>query len=275
MAGIDTSAYLPPVRPAIRAFVRNGIRSVWTYRGDLVVAMVSQIVQVVLLTVVWRSVYGDSGSVGGISRSRAVSYAVLAACVQSVLMPWTFSSLTDRVRGGQVGVDMARPIGLIAQCLSQNVGTMLGRLPVAVTGLTAALLMGVLTMPARPRLFFVFAPSLVLGIVLALLMNLSMSFASFWSLEIGGYMMLYRLGSALASGALVPLWFMPAWLATGLRWLPFQAQMFVPLSIYFDGASANRIAQDLVIQALWIVAVAAVLWKLWRMALRKVVVLGG
>lgn len=260
---------------ALGAYLRNAMRSVWVYRGDLAIAIVSQIIQVILLAVVWRAVYGGSSSEHGITQSQAVNYAVLASSLQAALMPWNFSSLTDRVRGGQIGIDMTRPIGLIAQCLTQNIGIMLARIPVTVAGLFTAVLVGAFTLPAHGSAGTVFALSLVMGIALTLLMNLGVSFASFWSLEIGGYLMLYRLGSGLASGALIPLWFMPRWLSTSLQALPFQAQVFAPLSIYFGRVSGDALWRTVGLQAFWLVLISTLLWLIGRQAIHKVVVLGG
>lgn len=272
---VPNQAALPPRTPAVRGYLRNAMRAVWMYRGDLAIAMVSQIIQVILLLVVWRAVFGDNASVKGITRSQAVNYAVLASCLQTMLMPWNFYSLTDRIRGGQIGIDMTRPLGLITQCLAQNVGTMLARLPITVVGLVTAAAIGAFTLPPHGPMAAVFALSLLLGVALVMLMNLGMSFASFWSLDIGGYMMLYRLGSGLASGALIPLWFMPDWLAGVLQWLPFQAQIFAPLSIYFGQVSGAGLWRTVGLQAFWLVLVAVVLRLVWRRAVHRVVVFGG
>lgn len=265
----------PRPGPAIGAYIRNAIRSVWMYRLDLLISFVSQIVTVWLLKVVWTTVYGDASTVNGISRTQSVNYAVLAGCLQTALMPWSFSSLADRVRGGQIGIDITRPLGLVAQCLAQNTGTLLARLPITVVGLVTAALIGALNLPPHADTVVWFALSLALGVVLVMLMNLLMSFITFWSLEVGGYMMLYRLGTALASGALIPLWFMPGWLAGGLKWLPFQAQLFSPLSIYFGQVEGVGIVRTLGVQLFWVLLMVALIWVVWKRAMHKVVVLGG
>ncbi|CAI9411706.1 ABC transporter permease [Aestuariimicrobium sp. T2.26MG-19.2B] len=265
----------PRPGPAIGAYIRNAIRSVWMYRLDLLISFASQIITVWLLKVVWTTVYGGASSVNGISRTQSVNYAVLAGCLQTALMPWNFSSLADRVRGGQIGIDITRPLGLIGQCLAQNTGTLIARLPITMVGLVAAALIGAFTLPPHGATVIWFALSLVLGVVLVMLMNLLMSFITFWSLEVGGYMMLYRLGTALASGALIPLWFMPGWLAGALKWLPFQAQMFSPLSIYFGQVEGAGIVRALSVQLFWVLLMIALSWLVWKRAMHKVVVLGG
>lgn len=95
----------------LRGQVRGAMRSVWAYRFDVITATIGLVLQVWLLSVVWRAVYAGAAEVCGITAAQAVSYAVLAACVQQALMPWQFSSLLTRVRSGQVGIDLTRPRG--------------------------------------------------------------------------------------------------------------------------------------------------------------------
>lgn len=271
----NRSPLQPRALPGLVACVRNALRSVWTYRIDMVMGLASLLVQVYLLMVVWRAVYGSSATVQGITQRQAISYAALASCLQAALMPWQFSSLLQRVRTGQVGIDLMRPLGLIPQVLAQNVGTMVGRLPITIVGLGWAVAIGALSLPPHPSTVVLWLVATVLGVVLMLLMNQLMSMLAFWSLEIGGYLMLYRLGSGLLSGVLIPLWFMPGWLRTTLDWLPFRAQMFTPLSIYFGQTHGTAAWLAIATQVGWIAVVSLVLWLVWRLAVHKVVVLGG
>lgn len=188
---------------ALRAPLRAAFRTGWVHRLNVATAVFGLLLQVWLLGMVWRSVYADASQVRGIEVGQAVSYAVLAVCIQVALMPWDFSSLIQRVRSGQVGIDMIRPVGLLPQVLAHNVGTFLAQLPVAVLGIVWGIAIGALSLPPSVAAAVPWVLATALGVVLTLLMNLLMSMACFWSLEIGGYLMLYRLGSALLSGALI------------------------------------------------------------------------
>lgn len=277
-SGLGAATRRPPNPtpwPAIAGSIRNSVRSVLAYRLDFVMSLLGLLAQVVLLNVVWRAVYGGASTVSGISQGQSTSYALLAACFQTALMPWQFSALTQRVRTGQVGVDMMRPLGLIPQVLAQNVGATLARLPITAVGIVWAVAIGGLSLPPSPETAVAWVISTVLGFSLTLLMNLLMSMTAFWSLETSGYQMLYRLGTGLLSGVLIPLWFMPNWLASGLNWLPFRAQMYTPLSIYFGHARGGAAWLAIALQLIWLGVVSVVLWFVWRRALHKVVVLGG
>lgn len=254
---------------------RAGARSVLMYRGDLAMGILSMIVQVTLTMTVWRVVYGDQQEVAGISRTNAVGYAVLAASFQTIVMPWAFSSIPQRIRKGQIALDLTRPHGLIGQTLAQNFGTMAARAPIGASGIVWAIILGAAQPPAGVPAALCWVLSMALGVTIALLLNLIVSLSAFWTMETGGPMMVYRIGSAFLSGALIPLWFMPAALASALRWLPFQAQMYTPLTIYFGTVHGRAVVAAIAVQVLWIVVLWALLQLIWSRAQRRVVVQGG
>ena len=267
-----------PGRPHLSGLwglVRVGARSVLVYRGDLLLGIASMLVQVTLVMIVWDRVYGDADQVSGVSRNQMISYAILAACFQTIVMPWNFSSIPQRIRQGQIGVDLIRPHGLIATTLARNAGTMLARLPIGAAGVIWALLLGAVLPPPNVGYLLAWLCSTALAVTIALLLNLTVSMVAFWTMEIGGPMMVYRIGSAFFSGALIPLWFMPSWLADILRWLPFQAQTFTPLSIYSGKLAGIDLAVAIGVQASWIVIVIGLLRLIWSRALLRVVVQGG
>jgi len=255
--------------------LKVGRRSVLVYRFDLIVGFLTMIVQVVLTTVVWRVVYGGHGQVAGVTQQTAVAYAVLAACFQTIVTPWQFSSIPMRVRLGQIGVDLTRPQGLIAQTLAQSVGTITARTPIGLVGLMVGLALGALRPPHSIGLAVVWAVSMVLGIANVQLANVAMSMLAFWTTDVSGPFIVYRFVSTFAAGALIPMWFMPVWLQHLLGFLPFQAQMFTPLTIWFGTISGSRILTDLAIQLGWVLVLALIGRLIWARAIHRVVVQGG
>lgn len=259
----------------LAGMARSGARSGLIYRFDTVIGVLSMAVQVLLLVVVWRTVYSGHGEVSGIDERTAVGYAVLAACFTTIVTPWQFSSIPLRIRQGQIGVDLTRPIGLIGQSLAQTLGFMSARIPFGIAGLVTGLLLGGLVAPGSAGLFALWLFSMALGVANVLLCNLIVSMIAFWTLDVSGPFMLYRFGAAFCSGALIPLWFMPAGLAQVLQWLPFQAQMFAPLTIWFGEVQGRELVTTLGVQVGWVLVLAVVLQLVWARAVHKVVVQGG
>jgi ABC-type uncharacterized transport system permease subunit len=261
---------------ALIAIGRIGTRSVLAFRSEVIVGAVALLVRVVLVTLVWRAVYGDRTAVAGITRDYAVAYAVLAAVLGNIMNPWQFSNLQTRIKQGRVAIDLLRPIGLIPQTMAQQIGITISALPRAILAVGLGVLIGALALPdAGPLGVVAFAVSALAGVVIALLANLIVAMTAFWTTEIGGALMIYRAVAQFASGALIPLWFMPHWLRACLEWLPFQAQIFVPLSIYFGRTSGWDVVGSIAGQLAWIAGLALIAELVWLRALRRVVVLGG
>lgn len=260
---------------ALRAYVRTGWRTALAFRANVFVGLVGIVIQVALTVTVWRVVYADRPAVRGVGVEDAVAYAALAACLAAVLAPFRFSELPERVRTGVIANDVIRPVGVIPQSLAVNAGTSLAAIPRAAAGFALALLMGAFLPPGSVGAAVAFAVSVAAGWCIAMMLNLAVSMVAFWTLEVRGAFHIYRTVAAFFSGVLVPLWFMPDWLRAGLEWLPFQAQVFTPLSIYLGRLHGAAMWQALAVQLGWIVVIYGVLRLVTWRALRKVVVQGG
>ena len=260
---------------AFRGMTRAGQRSVLVFRGDLLTGAVTLVIQVVLAIAVWRTVYADRPPVNGVDARTAVAYAAIAACLQSVLLPWQFSSLPMRIRNGQIASDLTRPMGLMWQIFAQNLGVLLGRLPLGAIGLAAAAVLGALALPPGWAAAVLAVVATVGGGLIAMLCNLIVSMVTFWTLEAGGPLIVYRFGSSFLSGSLIPLWFMPGWLRSAVEWLPFQAQVYTPVSIYLGQTRGGEAVALVAVQLAWLVVLTLLLELVWRRARYKVVVQGG
>jgi ABC-2 type transport system permease protein len=255
--------------------IRIGLLTPWAYRGSMLLSLLIIAVQVVLYTVVWRAIYlGRDGTVAGTDVRQAVGYAVLGITIAGALDVWPGHSIQARVREGLIGIDLTRPIGLLTQNLAVQVGHVIARLPTAVVGLGAGLLIGGLAPPASPAAAAAFVLSLLLAFGVSQLITLLMGLSSFWTLEVGGLQMSFSVVRNFLSGSVLPLWFMPGWLQVVAGVLPFQAATFTPVAIYF-GRAPGGLPAALGVQALWIVILGALCVLVWSRARHRVVVQGG
>jgi ABC-type uncharacterized transport system permease subunit len=90
-----------------------------------------------------------------------------------------------------------------------------------------------------------------------------------------GFEMMYRLIGNFATGALIPLWFMPELLRAVVQVLPFQAIAFIPVSIYVGEPATGSLWTALGLQLFWAGALVLVIRWIWRRALRHTVIQGG
>lgn len=247
----------------------------FVYRFNWAFHFVGVLLQVYLLKVIWTAVYAGRGSVDGIELETLIAYLTLVNLQMNLLWPFLGGYLQGRVREGKVALDLARPVGLLGQLLAQQVGLTAGSLPFLVLVFPLALVLGGLVPPASAGAALLYLCSLTLTYAITILLGLLLGLVAFWTLEIQGFTVIYFFVNQFFAGALVPLWFFPPALRAVADVLPFQAQAFVPVSIYLGKLNGDTLVRALGVQLFWAVALYALARLVWWRAMRRVIVQGG
>jgi len=261
--------------PGLVELARINAHVVLVYRTNLALQLLSVLLQVYLLKVVWTAVYSNRGSVSGVPLATLISYLTLANLQVRVMLCEVTDYVYERVREGTIAQDLVRPVGLLPQLASIQVGRTAGALPLVLVALPAAAFLGGLAPPASPANAGLYVVSVTLAYAISLAAALVLSLLVFWTFETHGVTAIYAFVTQFFAGALVPLWLFPEGLRVVAEFLPFQAVAYLPLSIYLgrlEGADAIR---ALGIQALWVLLLCSAAMVLWRRATRRIVIQGG
>ena len=249
-----------------------------TYAYPLAVAggLVSVLLQIFLLRSVWTAVYAGRPSVDGVELSALITFVTLANLQLLAMRPMLVWYLERRIHEGEIGIDLLRPVPFLGQLLAQQAGATVGQLPFVIVGIPFAVVLGSLTLPASPAAAGWYLVSLALAYLIAMLMGLLMGLVAFWTVQTVGVAVIYNFAAQFLGGALIPLYFFPDALRAVAELLPFQAQVFIPISIY-TGVISNpsAVLGALAIQLLWVVILATVAGMVWQRARRVVTVYGG
>ncbi len=245
------------------------------YRVDWAMHFVTVLLQIYVLKMVWTALYAGQGSVDQVTLSTLIAYLTLANLQFHLLWPFLAGYLQQRVRDGKVALDLARPVGLIGQMLSQQVGMTAGTVPFVLLAVPLGLLVGGIKPPESVGAAGLYLVSLSLAYAIVILLGLLLGLLSFWTLETSGFMVIYLFVNQFLAGTMVPLWFFPPVLRTIAEFLPFQSQTFVPVSIYLGSLQGTAMVRALLMQAGWVIGLALVAQVVWRQAMRRVVIQGG
>ncbi len=261
--------------PAWVAIAKTSIRYHFAYRLNAFTSIFLIGLQIYLLTVVWRAAYGDRTEVDGIAIGQVMVYLTLANLQVHYLRQELDGDIEGRIRLGQISFDLTRPVDYPSQLMAAAIGDMIGKLPMMLVAFPVAMIAGELGVPASAAAGWGYAASLVLAWIVAMLLNLTIGLVSFWTLEMNGFRMIYTLIGNFATGALIPLWFMPDLLRGFIQLLPFQAIAFVPVSIYVGAPATGAIWSALLVQVVWVgILILGVRW-IWSQAFRRTVIQGG
>lgn len=262
------------INPAWWELIRLTARQFFAYRAEIPFACLVYTVRLYVLRVVWEAVYGGQPEVDGISGQVLLVYLSVSALHHVFFSDVIAYTIQQRVVTGSVAHDLVRPFGFLKQMMGMQIGFTISRLAYLIVLIPAAFVVGSLDPPA-PANFGLYLASVVLALVVTMLIGMHIGLLAFWVVHVNGIGAMIGVARGFLSGALVPLWLMPDALRIVLQILPFQATVFLPVSIYTEQQTGRDVLIPLLQQAGWIVLLTFTANVVWRRAQHKIVVQGG
>ncbi|MEU4802022.1 ABC-2 family transporter protein [Actinosynnema sp. NPDC023587] len=202
----------------------------------------------------------------------AVAYVWVGQGLMAFAQLWGDTALAERVRSGDVVVDLYRPWHLQAALFATDIGRAAYSLLIR---FTPTVLIGALVFPfhwPEPAAWPVFALSALLALTVSFGVRFLLNASTFWLMDNRGVMSLYSVMSSVLCGLALPLSFFPEWARTLLWATPFPAIIQGPVDIWTGhGPQWTTLAH----QVFWAVAVLFAGHVVLGRAVRKVVVQGG
>jgi ABC-2 type transport system permease protein len=224
-----------------------------------------------------RAFYAARGPVAGWSVDEAVVYYAVSQALLMVVgaFPDRSFPLHERIRSGEVAVDLARPVDLLPRDLAERYGSALYYLGTRGVVIYAA---GLLFYGLAPPLSCVLllAPlSLALAIAVSGALWYLANAAAFWSQHAMGALHVTMLALVFFGGLEIPLAFYPDWLRALCDALPFRAAFYTPVALVTGHLAGGELARALGHQVLWLAALLGCARAVERAGLRRLVIQGG
>ena len=258
---------------AVRAFRRYS-----TYTTATLAGIFTNSVFGVIICFSYRAVWTQSPHAGGYDVRDALTYAWLAQALIMVVGIWgggATDDVADRIRTGDVAIDLYRPVSFLGWWLATDLGRAAYHL---VTRGVAPTVIGYLLFDLRspsPLGAALFLVSVLLAVVVSFGLRMLVATATFWLLDAGGLREVLVMLGLVLSGLSVPLVLFPGWLHTLVMALPWAAFVQVPVDIWLGHRTGAGVAAGLGFQLGWGVVLLLCCALLLRLAERRVVVQGG
>ncbi|WP_375433432.1 ABC transporter permease [uncultured Friedmanniella sp.] len=226
--------------------------------------------------VLFGAIAAAGGKINGYDQRQAATYVWLGQALLAPVAMYAWSEVADRVRTGEIAVDLARPVDLQLSYWARDLGRAALALPTR--GLPplvlGALLMG-LAYPASWTAYPLGLVSIALGVSVSFLCRYGVNLIAFWTLDVRGYLNLYTLVLGLFSGFYLPVHIFPDWLR-GLAYAsPFPSMFQSPIDVLSGRVLGWEACRVLAVQSAWLVGLVVLTrLVLWRAA-RRLVVQGG
>jgi ABC-2 type transport system permease protein len=253
--------------------IRAGFERHASYGAASLAGFFTNTVFGLLRVAVLLAVVGRAGAAVGYDARSTATYVWLGQGLLAVVLLWGDGELAQRVRTGEVAVDMFRPWDLQIALLATD----LGRAGHAVlVRLVPPVALGALVFPFRwPTHAFswpLFTMSVLLAVVVSAQIQFLLDLTAFWLLDSRGVRALWTSASGVLSGLVVPLSYFPDRMRAALELTPFPAIIQTPIDVFSErGEPAALLARQLVWALLLLAAGRLVLAR----ATHRLVVQGG
>ncbi|MCS7483885.1 ABC transporter permease [Umezawaea endophytica] len=251
-----------------------GFRRYSTYRQAMIAGTATNVVFGLLRMAVLLAALdaAPGGRIAGYDVAATVTYVWLGQGLLAFVVLWGDAALANRIRSGDVVVDLYRPWDLQQALLAEDLGR---AAYCAVTRLVPPVVVGALLFPFRwptPERWPVFLVSAVLAVLVSFGMRFLVNASTFWLLDNRGVMALYGVATGILCGLTVPLDFFPEWARFALWFTPMPAIMQSPIDVFIGHGSLWLTVGH---QVFWAVALFLAGRLALARAVRKVVVQGG
>ncbi|MFE3449026.1 ABC transporter permease [Nonomuraea sp. NPDC059194] len=182
-------------------------------------------------------------------------------------------TIPERIRTGDIALDLVRPASLQAWALSEDLGRagylfLVRGIPPTIIG---ALLFGIVV-PSGAGQWAAFAVSFALGVLVSFAWRYLVALSVCWLTDDRGVVTVSLVLTTFFSGMMLPLTIFPGWLGDLAAALPWAAMVQVPADVYLG---TTDVLDAVLFQALWAAALLALGAAGTRAIRHKVVIQGG
>ena len=259
---------------ATRAFRRYS-----TYRAATLAGIFTNSVFGIIYSFAYLALWKANPTAGGYDSQDAVTYVWLGQALLMTIALWgggATDDLAERVRTGDIAVDLYRPVGLVGWYLASDLGRAAFHL--LTRGLAPTVIGFVLFDIALPSTLLTsaaFAVSVVLAVVVSFAIRFLVASTAFWLLDQSGVKVMSGAFAIFFSGMMLPLVLFPGWLGTAANALPWASYVQVPADIWLGKHTGTGLLGALGFQVLWAGVLLLACQGVLSLATRKVVVQGG
>lgn len=246
--------------------------------GRIIARAMRLAVQLLLVVCLWRALYIQTGTTAGLTKTMAVSYAVLAVLMLHIRRADRLAArdtVVQHMKYGTIVYWFLRPLSPRRYCLWRGVGEQAYGFAWASVGYLSCLAIRVVATPASVGAAAAFAVSFLLGQSLLYYLALLTDQMCLWTIKNSGVVSIMMFAQNLLSGGYAALWYFPGWFRWVSQALPFEYTIGVPLSFYVGRIPPADLPAQLSVAAGWAVTLAVVTRLLWRKAAGRVAVQGG
>lgn len=184
------------------------------------------------VSILFATVRAAGGSVAGYDVGTMSAYVWISQSLLGAINLTGRTDIAERIRVGDVAVDLLRPLDLQAASVAMEFGKSLwSLLPRALPLMTVGILVVGMHLPDELAPYPLGLLSVLLGILLSCTTAYLVAVAGFWLVDARGLQYFYMVLSGFLAGLFVPIDLFPDWLRSLALATPFPSMMMFPIDV--------------------------------------------
>lgn len=256
---------------ARRGYRRYAAYPAATWAGVFTNAMFGFLRGYILLTL-----FDHRDSIGGYDARATITYVWLTQALIVSVGLWGWNELAERIKRGDIAIDMARPVHPLVAGLPFDLGRAFYHMVFrGLPQMALGALVFTLTAPSSVLVWLAFVVSVTLAVVVSYAFRFLYNLVPFWIGDYRGAIVMATLVMTLFSGFTVPLAFFPEWLRTVAYATPFPSMFQVPVDMFVGRTTGVELLGALAMQCGWVLGLLALAWAVYGAGTRRLAVQGG
>lgn len=258
------------------ALVRASFMRGLVYRLHMLFTMITNVVYIVVIYFLWKSIYANSDTLHGMSFQQTFLYLAVASSVFVLFKTFTDWSMSEDIVTGAITRDLIKPADYQTMVFARAAGQMITQLLlITVPSVVLLLVVFRVQVPLGINVPF-FVVSIALAYVLSFLLDYMVGLTGFYTQSLWGISTTKEILVLVLSGSLIPLAFFPEGIRSVLNVLPFQAIYNTPISMITNPAlTVPDFANMLGIQLIWVIGLLAASRLFFYQASKVLTINGG
>jgi ABC-2 type transport system permease protein len=263
--------------PALLAYAVAGFRRYSAYRSANVAgAFTNTVFGVVRASITLAAIAAAGGAIAGYDARLGASYVWLSQALMATVALSGWSELGERVRTGDIAVDLTRPVDLQVSWLAADLGrAAFMLLPRGLPPLVVGVVFFDVALSPDASAYALVLVSVTLAVAVSFACRFLVNLAAFWLLDLRGVLTLYMVASNVLAGLIVPVHWFPGWMRAIADASPFPSMLQAPVDVLSGRVAGWQALETVAVQLVWLLVALAAGRLVLRTALRRLVVQGG
>lgn len=262
-----------------KTFAVNEVQRLLSYKANVLIFIFGDVMVLLATYFLWSAIYQSSETprLNGFLFNEMVVYVLVSFLVNGLNQVDVSWLVADEVKDGSIAINLIRPISFTKRMFYTSLGDVFYNF--LVIGIPGFLFVGGymwhqgLSIDLLTILLFVV--SILFGFTVHFFYSYAFGLLSFKMTNLWGISQIMNAITGLLSGMIIPITFFPDWAQAIFPYFPFSSIVYTPTMIFLGKLDTQAALQSLGMQLFWIVLLYTLSRTVWKVLIKRLVILGG